>query len=168
MALQEAAALPWLTIPAAIAPDKAVRLGDVVGLHPSLAMALKRTGFATLFPVQATAWHVLAGGLGTKHDLCIAAPTGSGKTLAYVIPALQRCLSQPSSAGMRCLVLVPTKVLAKQVRQLKAPGSTMMCVHAGLHQQCTTAMATVACAFFHCSVQHSVHHELCAIRHVHT
>ena len=44
--------------------------------------------FRELFPVQAAVWRELAGGLGSAHDLCIAAPTGSGKTLAYVLPVV--------------------------------------------------------------------------------
>lgn len=45
--------------------------------------------FVELFPVQAAAWQVTAGGHSAAHDLCISAPTGSGKTLAYVLPLLQ-------------------------------------------------------------------------------
>ena len=44
--------------------------------------------YTELFPVQAAAWRILAGGLSKAHDLCIAAPTGSGKTLAYALPVL--------------------------------------------------------------------------------
>lgn len=48
--------------------------------------------YTELFPVQAAAWRVLAGGHSKAHDLCIAAPTGSGKTLAYALP-LMHCLT---------------------------------------------------------------------------
>jgi Lhr-like helicase len=105
-----------MAVPVATAPTDAVRTADVRGLHPNLHAALATAGYSTLFPVQAAAWHVLAGGMSCRHDLCIAAPTGSGKTLAYALPLLQRCLQQPSAEGLRALVVVPTRALAQQVR----------------------------------------------------
>ena len=108
--------LPWLTVPVATAPTEAVPLAAVRGLAPSLATALHSAGYTSLLPVQAAVWHVLAGGLSCRHDLCIAAPTGSGKTLAYALPLLQRCVAQPAP-GLRGLVVVPTRALAQQVRR---------------------------------------------------
>ncbi len=54
-------------------------------------------------------------------DVVARARTGSGKTLAYLLPALQRILSQPSErqrAGWQALVLVPTRELCEQVGAL--------------------------------------------------
>ena len=59
--------------------------------HSHHMLALIAGNYTELFPVQAAAWRVLAGGLSRAHDLCIAAPTGSGKTLAYALPVLH-CL----------------------------------------------------------------------------
>ena len=42
------------------------------------------------------------------------APTGSGKTLAFVLPLLHH-LREPRTAGVRALVLCPTRELAEQV-----------------------------------------------------
>jgi superfamily II DNA/RNA helicase len=102
-------------VPAAFPPSEAIAVSGVSGMHERLSRALQATGHSTLFPVQAVSWQVLAGGLSARHDLCINAPTGSGKTLAYALPVLQRCLSMPSTSGVQALVVVPTRVLAKQV-----------------------------------------------------
>lgn len=108
--------LPWMKVPAAYAPSEEVQIADVAGMKSSLRAALSATGYSTFFPVQAVAWELLGGGLSSKHDLCVNAPTGSGKTLAYVLPLLQRCLKRPRLRGMRGLIVVPTRVLAAQVR----------------------------------------------------
>jgi ATP-dependent RNA helicase DDX51/DBP6 len=107
--------LPWLEVPIATAPENAIRLSSAGGMHPALQHALRTAGFPTLFPIQAVAWHVTAGGMSTRHDLCIAAPTGSGKTLAYVLPMLQRCLEEPNNPGLMGLLVLPTRALAEQV-----------------------------------------------------
>ena len=49
-------------------------------------------GFVELYPVQAAAWRITAGGHSRMHDVCISAPTGSGKTLAYALPIVQGLL----------------------------------------------------------------------------
>lgn len=57
----------------------------------------------------------------SKENVVMAASTGSGKTLAYALPTIQSLQTQ-ESAGYhrttkrpRCLVLVPTRELARQV-----------------------------------------------------
>ncbi|SCU92142.1 LADA_0F14620g1_1 [Lachancea dasiensis] len=47
-------------------------------------------------------------------DVLVNASTGSGKTLAYSIPVIQ-CLSTRTVNRLRCLVVVPTKILIHQV-----------------------------------------------------
>jgi ATP-dependent RNA helicase RhlE len=56
-----------------------------------------------------------------QENLVMAASTGSGKTLAYLLPIIQ-LLQQQEKEGFqrqtkrpRCLVLVPTRELARQV-----------------------------------------------------
>ncbi len=60
---------------------------------------------------------ILAGG-----DLLATAPTGSGKTTAFVLPLLQRRLSDDRGSSRKrklsTLILVPTRELAAQVRQV--------------------------------------------------
>ena len=58
-----------------------------------------------------------------NRDLLISARTGAGKTLAYLLPTLQRLLTvkeaNPSAApAVRAIVLVPTRELALQVRDV--------------------------------------------------
>jgi superfamily II DNA/RNA helicase len=112
------ASLPWMEVPVATAPADSVQLREACGMHPNLLEAMQRLGYSTLFPVQAAAWHVLAGGMSCAHDLCVSAPTGSGKTLAYALPVLQRCWQQPGGGSLRALVVVPTRALAQQARCL--------------------------------------------------
>ena len=71
-------------------------------------------------PVQTAAIPVvLAGG-----DLLATAETGSGKTIAYVIPLLERWLltygetQGRTSRRVEALILVPTRELAAQVREV--------------------------------------------------
>ncbi len=58
---------------------------------------------------------VLTGG-----DVLVTAPTGSGKTTAFVLPLLQRWLeaSQEQRRPLHTLILVPTRELAAQVREV--------------------------------------------------
>lgn len=112
--------LPWMKVPATYAHSEAIQIENVTGMRSKLRTALSTIGHSTLFPVQAVAWELLAGGLSSRHDLCINAPTGSGKTLAYTLPLLHRCLAVPRVKGTRALIIVPTRVLASQVRHRSA------------------------------------------------
>ncbi|KAL6765098.1 P-loop containing nucleoside triphosphate hydrolase protein [Haematococcus lacustris] len=147
----DAPVLPWLRVPIKINAGCGVPLANIPGIDPRLRNALSQSGrkgeaprYTELFPVQSAVWTELAGGLGTAHDVCIAAPTGSGKTLAYALPLVNglaslRCpdyrlqpgrpspgapqRSSPAAAaqagllGARCLqalVVLPTRGLAVQ------------------------------------------------------
>ena len=68
--------------------------------------------FVTATPVQAAAIpQALAG-----KDVLATAQTGTGKTLAFLIPVIERFLSQ-KARGIEALVLVPTRELAMQVAE---------------------------------------------------
>ena len=56
----------------------------------------------------------------TGSDVLATAKTGSGKTTAYVLPLLQRWLEAPRETPkqVHSLILVPTRELASQVREL--------------------------------------------------
>lgn len=73
------------------------------------------SGYKELTPIQMQAMPALLRG----RDLIAIAPTGSGKTLAYLVPLLS-LLQTPSKAGVRALVLVPTRELAKQIARVFA------------------------------------------------
>lgn len=82
-----------------------------LGVPADLVDALGASGFTDAFPVQeACLPDALAG-----RDLCGRAPTGSGKTLAFGIPLMAR-ISGAEAHHPTAVVLVPTRELAKQVR----------------------------------------------------
>ena len=90
------------------------------GLCAPLVETLQRNGIHKLFPVQAALIpQVLAGAAQPYHpgDVCVSAPTGSGKTLAYVLPLIQ-CLHQRIVRRVRAVVVVPTRDLVIQVKQV--------------------------------------------------
>jgi ATP-dependent RNA helicase RhlE len=58
--------------------------------------------------------HVLDG-----EDVMAVAPTGTGKTAAFTIPMIEKMLqSKRSGPGIRALVMVPTRELAKQISEV--------------------------------------------------
>lgn len=86
-----------------------------LNLHHGLQGALAALKLTAPTDVQA---QVIPEALSGR-DLLVSAKTGSGKTLAYLIPSVQRILSeqQPADAGTLVLVLVPTRELARQVEK---------------------------------------------------
>jgi ATP-dependent RNA helicase RhlE len=85
------------------------------GLHSALLSRLAELSYLIPTPIQAqTIGSILAG-----QDLLGGANTGSGKTAAFALPILQHLLNgklKPLKGnGVRALVLVPTRELAKQV-----------------------------------------------------
>jgi ATP-dependent RNA helicase RhlE len=83
---------------------------DSLHLHAKLSRALGELGFAKPTPIQAEAIPAALEG----RDLLASATTGSGKTAAFLLPILQRLLSQPRGKT-RALVLTPTRELAAQI-----------------------------------------------------
>lgn len=87
-----------------------------LGLDHRLVEALDAAGIVEPFPIQArTIPDALAG-----RDVSGKAKTGSGKTLAFGLPLLQRTAAAAPQRP-RALVLVPTRELATQVRDVLAP-----------------------------------------------
>lgn len=82
-------------------------------LPDPLLRGLAKAGWSEPTPVQAAVLPpALAGG-----DLMVTAATGSGKTGAFLLPMMTRFLADPRPrGGTRGLVLVPTRELARQVR----------------------------------------------------
>ncbi len=87
-------------------------------LLPDLVKAVKAMGFTSFMPIQTQA---IPPGLEGK-DILGSAQTGSGKTVAFVLPLLQKLLSEKAPAAspgakssVRALILVPTRELAAQV-----------------------------------------------------
>ncbi len=87
-----------------------------LGVPNDLAAKLASLGMDAPFAVQTlTLADALAG-----RDICGKAPTGSGKTLAFAIP-LAAMTERAKPGRPRALVLVPTRELAAQVREVVEP-----------------------------------------------
>ncbi|MGC1481789.1 MAG: DEAD/DEAH box helicase, partial [Chthoniobacterales bacterium] len=87
---------------------------SALGLSPPLIRAVSTYDAPT--PVQAAAIPVVLAG----QDVLATAQTGSGKTTAFVLPLLQRWMERREGASGRIhtLILVPTRELAAQVREV--------------------------------------------------
>jgi len=85
-----------------------------LGLSEPLVRALSQFDEAT--PVQVAAIPAALGG----RDLLVTARTGSGKTTAFVLPILEKWLaaSRSKPKKLHALILVPTRELAAQVREV--------------------------------------------------
>ncbi|HEX7027860.1 MAG TPA: DEAD/DEAH box helicase [Gammaproteobacteria bacterium] len=85
---------------------------NALPLNPMLLQALARLAITQPTPVQRKA---IPPALQHK-DLLVSAETGSGKTIAFLLPTLQRLLTQPDpKTGTRALILAPTRELAHQI-----------------------------------------------------
>src|SRR5690606_24078460 len=77
-----------------------------------LLKSVDKIGFTEPTPVQAQAIPLALAG----RDLLVNAATGSGKTAAFLLPILQRMITEPPPReGTRALVIVPTRELARQI-----------------------------------------------------
>lgn len=75
---------------------------------------VEASNYKTATPIQAQAIpHILEG-----KDLLAIAQTGTGKTAAFLLPLLNRILTNPNkSQGITAMVIVPTRELAVQISQ---------------------------------------------------
>ena len=109
---------------------------DGLGLTAPLLAAAQAMGWSQATPVQAALLPLALAG----HDVLALAPTGAGKTAAYLLPVLNRLLSEPGQLALRprplgALVLAPTRELAAQiaaVAQALAPGLKLVLAVGGL------------------------------------
>jgi ATP-dependent RNA helicase RhlE len=93
-----------------------------LSLSPFLKTNLARNGFETPTAIQAAAIEPALAG----SDLVATAQTGTGKTLAFVLPIINSLAASNSPAGVRALILSPTRELALQINEtfsLMAVGS---------------------------------------------
>jgi ATP-dependent RNA helicase RhlE len=83
---------------------------ESLNLSSEILADIRRAGFETPTPIQAQAIPpALTGG-----DLIGCAQTGTGKTAAFAIPIIERLAD---GAGLRALVLAPTRELALQIQE---------------------------------------------------
>jgi ATP-dependent RNA helicase RhlE len=87
---------------------------ETLRLDPRLLSGIQDLGWKDTRPVQSG---VIPYALAA-HDVIASAETGTGKTAAFLVPILQRFLSEGApdrAAGTRALVLAPTRELAVQI-----------------------------------------------------
>jgi ATP-dependent RNA helicase RhlE len=89
---------------------------NTLGLSPSLLKTLASQNYIQPYPIQQQAIPAILN----KKDVLGIAKTGSGKTAGYVLPILMNLQWIPISKNrhIRVLVLVPTRELAMQVREV--------------------------------------------------
>jgi hypothetical protein len=106
------------------------------GLSDITVKALEAKGILHMFPIQKMVFSPAMDGA----DLIARAKTGSGKTLAFALPVVEKILaSRDGRKGERgrapqCIVLAPTRELAKQVeREIASVSPTLMvgCYYGG-------------------------------------
>lgn len=92
-----------------------------LGLSPQLVSSCRELGFKKPTSVQRA---IIPTILNTNKNVLALASTGSGKTAAYTLPILHKLSQDPY--GIYCLILTPTRELAKQVNeQVLALGHTL-------------------------------------------
>lgn len=85
-----------------------------LNLISPIANALADTGYSTATEIQRQAIPYILEG----RDIIGCAQTGTGKTAAFSIPMLQILHSRPAQkAGIRALILTPTRELAIQIEE---------------------------------------------------
>lgn len=88
---------------------------DSLQLPPPLAAALQKQGITEPTDVQQAVMPAVMDGA----DLLVSAQTGSGKTVAFALPLMLRFhRTATARTGIRALVLVPTRELARQIHQV--------------------------------------------------
>ncbi|PSS28920.1 DEAD-box ATP-dependent RNA helicase [Actinidia chinensis var. chinensis] len=116
---QSVPVLPWMRSPIDVGAFDDCLLPLLPFLDPRLEVALQNMAISSLFPVQVAVWQETIGPGSFERDLCINSPTGSGKTLAYALPIVQM-LSTRAIRCLRALVVLPTRDLALQVKEVFA------------------------------------------------
>ncbi|CAL6001114.1 ATP-dependent_RNA helicase [Hexamita inflata] len=94
--------------------DKTVKPKNVLQsleLQEDFLSHLKKSGFGKLTQIQEQALPYLV----QDQDAIIISRTGSGKTLAFLIPLINKLVQHSQVAGVRGLILAPTRELAIQI-----------------------------------------------------
>ncbi|KAE8441190.1 hypothetical protein EG329_005790 [Mollisiaceae sp. DMI_Dod_QoI] len=108
---------PWLSSPTRV-PATSKSSFQNLGLSKDVASALHEKGFREALAVQTAVLPLLLPGKAQQPgDVLVSAATGSGKTLAYVLPMIED-ISRNRLVGIQGLIVVPTRELVAQVRQV--------------------------------------------------
>jgi len=79
-------------------------------LHPTLQSNILKKGYTYPTKIQDLTVKSIMGG----KDVLGVASTGSGKTAAFLIPLINKSINNTNE---KCLIIVPTRELAKQIRE---------------------------------------------------
>ncbi|XP_057772699.1 putative DEAD-box ATP-dependent RNA helicase 29 [Salvia miltiorrhiza] len=83
---------------------------ESLGLSLNIYNGVKKKGYRVPTPIQRKTMPLIL----TGYDVVAMARTGSGKTAAFLIPMLQKLQQHVPQAGVRALILSPTRDLALQ------------------------------------------------------
>lgn len=81
--------------------------------NPALLEGIEASGYETATPVQEKVIPPILAG----KDIIASAQTGTGKTAAFLLPMINRLLSNSVEGQVGALVIVPTRELAIQISQ---------------------------------------------------
>lgn len=117
---------------------KSKRGFDSLGLCLNVYNGIKKKGYKVPTPIQKRTMPLILSG----YDVVAMARTGSGKTAAFLIPMLQKLQQHVPQAGVRALILSPTRDLALQTfRFAKALG----CYTGLLFSRCNSFLFFMLC-----------------------
>lgn len=83
---------------------------ESLNLSPNVYRGIKRKGYRVPTPIQRKTMPLILSG----NDVVAMARTGSGKTAAFLVPMLEKLKQHLPQAGVRALILSPTRDLALQ------------------------------------------------------
>ncbi|KAL2503649.1 putative DEAD-box ATP-dependent RNA helicase 29 [Abeliophyllum distichum] len=83
---------------------------ESLGLSSNVFRGVKRKGYKVPTPIQRKTMPIILSG----SDVVAMARTGSGKTAAFLVPMLEKLHQHVPQAGVRALILSPTRDLAIQ------------------------------------------------------
>ncbi|KAL3641717.1 putative DEAD-box ATP-dependent RNA helicase 29 [Castilleja foliolosa] len=86
---------------------------ESLGLSQNIYNGVKRKGYNVPTPIQRKTMPLILAG----YDVVAMARTGSGKTAAFLVPMLQKLQQHVPQAGVRALILSPTRDLALQTHK---------------------------------------------------
>jgi ATP-dependent RNA helicase DDX54/DBP10 len=78
---------------------------QTMGLEKDILRGLLNMGYKIPTPVQRKALPIALAGM----DMVCMARTGSGKTCAFLLPMLQKLKCHDDKAGVRAIILSPTR-----------------------------------------------------------
>ena len=86
-----------------------------LGLSSSICEALEKKGYTKPTPIQEKAIPLIL----KDKDLMASAQTGTGKTAGFILPIIEKLLTQPKANAntTKVLVLTPTRELAAQIQE---------------------------------------------------